>query len=160
VKGVIEDDDGLPAGGNTRDLDRILDRLRARVDEDAPLLAGRTGGELGEPAADLDVRLVRADHEALVQVPVDLLVDRGDGGGEVVAGVLAADTSGEVDVAATVDVPEPAAVGPVDDDGRDGNAPCDVARASLENALAFGAVLDRHRHGDITRPYAESLRVR
>jgi hypothetical protein len=51
-----------------------------------------------------------------VQVPVDLLVDRGDGGGEVVAGVLAADPSGEVDVAAAVDVPDPGAVGPVDDD--------------------------------------------
>ena len=33
--------------------------------------------ELGETAAQLDVRLVRPDHEALVQVAVDLLVDRG-----------------------------------------------------------------------------------
>ena len=145
MEGVVEDDDGRAAGGDARDLDRVLDRLRAGVDEDAPLLAFAARRELGEPAADLDVGLVRADHEALVQVAVDLLVDRSDRGREVVAGVLAADPAGEVDVAAAVDVPDPGALGPVDDDGGDGDAPRDVPGPRLEDALALGAVPDRHR---------------
>ena len=37
---------------------------------------GPPGPELVEEPADLDVRLVDPDHEALVQVAVDLLVDR------------------------------------------------------------------------------------
>src|SRR4029078_3310128 len=83
------------------------------VDEDAALLAAAAGRELGEPPADLDVGLVGADHEALVEGPGELLVEPGDGGGEVVAGVLAADAAGEVDVAAAVEVPDPGAPGPV-----------------------------------------------
>ena len=47
--------------------------------------------ELGEPAADLHVRLVHADHEALVEVAVDLRVDGVDDGRQVVAEVRAAD---------------------------------------------------------------------
>ena len=68
----------------------------------------RARRELGEPAADLDVRLVDPDHEALVQVAVDLLVDGRDDGAEAVARVLAADPAGEVEVAAAVDVADPA----------------------------------------------------
>ena len=144
MEGVVEDDDGLAAGGDARDLDRVLDRLRPGVDEDAALLAETARRELGEPAADLDVRLVGADHEALVEVPVDLLVDRRDGSGEVVAGVLAADAACEVDVAAPVDVPDPGTIRPVDDERGDGDAACDVPRPLLEDALALGALRDRH----------------
>ena len=64
-----------------RDLDRVLDRLRARVDEQRALLVAAAGRELREPPADLDVRLVHPDHEALVQVAVDLFVDRGTAAG-------------------------------------------------------------------------------
>ena len=113
---VVEDDDRGPAGRGARDLDRVLDRLRAGVDEDRPLLLARARRELREPAADLDVRLVHPDHEALVQVAVDLLVDRGDGRREPVAGVLAAEPAGEVDVLAAVDVPDACAFRPVDDE--------------------------------------------
>jgi hypothetical protein len=63
----------------------------------------------------------------LVQVAVDLLVDRRHNGREPVTDVLAADAAGEVDVAAPVDVPDPGAFGAVDDD-RGGRQPaCDVA---------------------------------
>ncbi len=46
------------------------------VDEDRPLLAAAARRELREALADLDVRLVDPDHEALVEVAVCLLVDR------------------------------------------------------------------------------------
>ena len=90
MEGVVEDDDRRSAGGGARDLDRVLDRLGAGVDEQGLLLVAAARRELGEPPADVDVRLVHADHEALVQVAVDLLVDGRDGGGQAVAGVLAA----------------------------------------------------------------------
>ena len=79
MEGAVEDDDGRPSGRGARDLDRVLDRLGAGVDEQAT--SGRSprhGESSREPPADLDVRLVHPDHEALVQVAVDLLVDRGD----------------------------------------------------------------------------------
>ena len=80
VKCVVEDDDALPPRRGTGDLDGVLDRLRARVHEQRALLVAGAGRQLAEPPAHLHVRLVHADHEALVQIAVDLLVDRGDGG--------------------------------------------------------------------------------
>ena len=62
------------------------------------------GDSSARQPADVDVRLVHADHEALVQVLVGLLVDRVDDGREAVARVLAADPAGEVDERAPVDV--------------------------------------------------------
>ncbi len=55
---VLEDHDRLPACRHTRNLDRVLDRLRATVYEQRPLVGATARRELGEPAADLDVRLV------------------------------------------------------------------------------------------------------
>ena len=79
MEGAVEDDDARPAGRRARDLDGVLDRLGARVEEER-LGRGVAGPELVEPAAEVDVRLVRPDHEALVEVAVDLLVDRRDDG--------------------------------------------------------------------------------
>ena len=94
---VLEDDDRRAAGRGARDLHRVLDRLRAGVDEDRALLARPARRELGQPAADLDVRLVGADDGALVQVAVGLLLDRLDDGRVAMAEVLAADPAREVD---------------------------------------------------------------
>ena len=63
-------------------------------------------GQLVEPPAELDVRLVRPDHEALVEIAVGLLVDRADDRRGAVAEVLARDPAGEVEVLAAVDVPD------------------------------------------------------
>ena len=107
----------------------------------------RARRELGEPAADLDVRLVDADHEALVEVAVDLLVDRVDDGREAVAGVLAADAAGEVEVRAAVDVGDARAVGARDDEPRRRDAARDVARALGEDAVVGAGVGRGHARG-------------
>ena len=80
----------------------------------------RAGEQLGEPPADVDVRLVHADHEALVQVAVDLLVDRRDDLGRAVAEVLAADAAREVEVGAPVVGLDAGALGADDDERRRG----------------------------------------
>ncbi len=101
---VLEDDDSRPAGRGAGDLDRVLDALGARVHEQRALLAAPARRELAEAPADLDVRLVGADDEALMQVAVGLLLHGLDDRRVPVAKVLAADASCEVDERATVDV--------------------------------------------------------
>ena len=102
------------------------------------------GQRLVEEPADLDVRLVHPDHEALVEIAVDLLVDRS--GREAVAGVLASEPAGEVDVLATVDVPDPCAFRAGDDEWRSGDTARDVACAVSENPPAFDCLFDARRH--------------
>ena len=140
MEGVVEDHDGGPAGRRARDLDGVLDRLGAGVDEERLLLLAGAGRQLGEPAADLDVRLVDADHEALVEVLVGLRLDRLDDGREAVAGVLAADAAGEVDEAAAVDVGDAGAVGVRDDELRGGDAGAHVAGALGEDLVVRGGL--------------------
>ena len=74
------------------------------------LYSAAAGIELGQPPADLGVGLVHPDHEALVQVAVDLRVDRLDDVRRAVPEVLAADAAGEVDVGAPVVGLDPRAV--------------------------------------------------
>ena len=145
MEGVVEDDHRGTAGRRARDLDGVLDRLGARVHEDRALLAAAARRQLGEPAADLDVRLVDADHEALVQVAIRLLLDRVDDRGVPVAGVLAADPSGEVDVGAPVRVGDARALGVRDDELRRRHAGSDVARAVGEDPLGRCRVSRLHR---------------
>ena len=147
VERVIEDDDGRAAGRGPRDLDGVLDRLGAGVQEDALLVGPRARRQLGEPPADLDVRLVDPDHEALVEVRVDLLVHRGDGGRKAVSRVLAAEPAGEVDVAATVDVLDAGALGAGDHDRRSGDPARDVALAGGEHPFGGRALLHGHHGG-------------
>ena len=76
-----------------------------------------TQGRARQPPAELNVRLVHPDHRALVQVAVDLLVDRGDRGRKTVAEVLAGEPAGEVDVLAPVHVHDPRALCARDESG-------------------------------------------
>jgi len=105
----------------------------------------------GDPSAEapthVDVRLVGPDHEALVQVAVDLGVDRGRDGLEAVPRVLAADPAGEVDVFVAVDVDDGGAVGAVDDESWSRHAARDPAGPLLEDA-AGGRVLPHGHRGD------------
>ncbi len=137
--------DRRAAGRRARDLDGVLDRLGARVHEDRALLSAAARRQLGKPAADLDVRLVDADHEALVQVPICLLLDRLDDRGMPVARVLAADPAREVDVGAPVRVGDARALGVRDDELRRRHARRDVARAVGEDPLRRCRVSRLHR---------------
>jgi hypothetical protein len=81
----------------------------------------------------------------LVEVAVDLLVDRGHDRGRTVTEVLAGDASGEVEELAAVDVPHSRSFGPVDDEGGRGDAAGDVPLAvGAEPFGGAGALLDGH----------------
>ena len=149
VEGVLEHDHRRAARRRARDLHGVLDPLRTGVDEDRALLARAARRELGEPLAHLDVRLVRADHEALVEVAVGLLVDGGDHRLEAVARVLAGDPAGEVDVAAPVDVPHPCAFRASDDDLRGGDPARDVPVALGEHTFRRGLLTGGHGEGGL-----------
>ncbi len=143
---VLEDDDTGPAGRRACDLDRVLDGLCARVDENRALLAA-AGRELPEPPANLDVRLIGADDDALVQVALGLLLDGLDDRWVPVAQVLTANSSCEVDERATVDVGDSRSLCLRDDEawGRDSwrDVSCTVRRNSLRlGALPHGHVGD------------------
>ena len=142
VERVVERERGGPAGCDAGDLDRVLDRLGAGVDEERASLA-LAGPELVQQPAHLDVGLVHPDHEALVQVRVDLLVDRCRG--KAVTGVLATEPAGEVDVLAAVDVPEARALGPRDDERRRRDAASDVPLALGDDPVRRRALADRHQ---------------
>ena len=105
VERPVEDDDAGPPGGGACDLHGVLDRLRPGVEEQG--FRGRASRpELVELLGDRDVGLVEADHEALVQIAVDLLVDGLDYRLGVVAEVLASDAAREIEVLTSVGVPD------------------------------------------------------
>ena len=99
---------------------------------------------LGEPPADLHVRLVGADHEALVEEAVDLLVDRGDDGREPVTGVLAGDPAGEVEVDRAVGGLDLRALGAHDDEPRRRDAARDETLACFEDVVCRRVLAERH----------------
>ena len=105
VKSAAERDDRRALRGVARDLDRVLDRLGARRQENG-LLRRRSRRELVQRFGQRDVAFVRRDLEAAVR---DLLELRGHRGLHVrmhVPGVDHGDAAGEVHVAAAFDVPE------------------------------------------------------
>ena len=155
VEAVLEDDDGGPARGGARDLDGVLDRLRAGVDEDRLLALARARRMLGQPAADLDVGLVGADHEALVQEAVDLLVDRGHDRREAVARVLAGDPAGEVEVEGAVGRLDLRSLGPRHHETRRRDAARDEALPRFEDVVGRRALTERHAR-DSLPPRRES----
>src|SRR5581483_1781187 len=85
-----------------------------------------------------------ADHEALVQVPVDLLVDGADDRRRAVAEVLAGDAAGEVEVLAAVGVPDARAPRARDDEVARRDPPWDVPLPIRENVLRGSFLLDPH----------------
>ena len=144
VEGVVEGDHRRSTRRPARDLHCVLDRLGSRVDEDRALLAATARRELGQAPADLDVRLVRADHEALVEIAIGLLLDRVDDRRLAMARVLAADPAGEVDERPAVRIRDPRPFGVRDDELRRRHPGRDVACAIREDALRRCRV-SRHR---------------
>ena len=98
-------------------------------------------------SADRHVRLVGADHEALVEEAVDLLVDCPDDGRVAVTEVLAGDAAGEVDVLAPLGVPDSGAPGARDDEIGRRDAARDVPLSSLAHLVRGRLFLDPHQSG-------------
>src|SRR5581483_9775164 len=140
----VEDEDGPAPGRRTRDLDGVLDGLGARVHEQR-LRRRLAREELVEALRHRDVRLVHADHEALVQVPVDLLVDGPDDRRVPVPEVLAGDPAGEVEVLVAVGVPELRAPRAGDDEIGRRDTARDVPLAVAPDGVGAGVLLDSHR---------------
>ena len=143
MEGAVEDHHARPSGRGARDLDRVLDGFGARVDEQRLGLA-LARPERVQPAGDLDVGLVHPDHEALVQVAIDLLVHRADDGFRVVPEVLAGDAAGEVEQLVAVGVPERRALGAGDDEIGGRHAAGHEALARLADGGRTLHLLGRH----------------
>ena len=110
VEAAVEGDHRVAARVVAGDLDRVLDRLGARVDQQRLLLVV-AGSELAQQAAHLEIRVVGGDREAGVHQLLGLRADRRDDRLGRVAEVEHADAAGEVDVLASVDVGQAGAVG-------------------------------------------------
>ncbi len=117
VEGSLERDHRRAAGVRARELDRVLDRLRARVEE-RRLRRAPERRDLDQPLGQLDVDLVRDDREVGVGEARRLLLHRLDDSRMGVADVQAADAAGEVDEGVAVDVGDRRAP-PLRDDDRE-----------------------------------------
>ena len=115
VERAVERDDALPLRVEARELDGVLDRLGAGVEEGAARLAADRR-ERAEPLGELDVALVRDDREVRVEEAIDLLGDRLDDARMVVADVRDADPADEVDERVAVDVGDRRAARAIGDD--------------------------------------------
>ena len=115
VERALERDDGLPLRVQARELDGVLDRLGAGVEERGARLAADRR-ERAEPLGELDVALVRDDREVGVQEALGLLGDRLDDARVVVADVRHADAADEVDERVAVDVGDRRPARPIGDD--------------------------------------------
>jgi hypothetical protein len=107
---VVEDHHRVAAGGRPGDLHGVLDGLRARVEQRA-LLGVAPGRQLRERRADVDVPVVRRDHEAGVGERADLVPDVAHHGVGRVADRGHRDPGAEVDQRVAVDVDEDTAAG-------------------------------------------------
>ena len=102
---ALERDHRRAAGVEPRELDGVLDRLGARVEERrlrGPAERREREQALGERRVDL----VGHDREVGVREALELLLGRGDDMRVGVADVEAADAAGEVDEDVAVDVGE------------------------------------------------------
>ena len=157
--GVVEDHDRGAAGGQARDLDRVLDGLGAGVEERGGLVEVARG-QARELLADLDVVLVGRDHEAGVREVGHRAADRLDDLGHRVADGGDGDARAQVEQAVAVDVLEDGALAALDVDreppgqpGADdlGAALVELARlgpGQLGQQLALGAQGgEGRRHG-------------
>ena len=115
VERALERDHALAFRVEPRELDRVLHRLGARVEERASRLAADRR-QHAEPFGELDVALVRNHRVVRVQEAVGLLGDRRDDAGMVVADVRHADAADEVDERVAVDVGDRRSAGAIGDD--------------------------------------------
>jgi hypothetical protein len=129
---VVEDHHGVAAGGPAGDLDRVLHRLGAGVEQRRALVV-IAGGEPVELLADLHVALVGGDHEAGVGERRDLLDDPVNDQFGAVADRGHRDPGAEVDQRVAVHVHhDPAARGGHEDRQHVAQPARDAALAALQ----------------------------
>jgi hypothetical protein len=139
VKPTLERDHGRPLRPRPRELDRVLDRLGACVEERG-LRRPSHRGDPGQPFGQLHVRLVRDDRVVGVREALELLLRRRDDARVRVSDVEAPDAAREIDERVAVDVGErraPALGG--DDRDMDRERGGDEPRVPGENLLRAGA---------------------
>ena len=132
------------------DLQRVLDRLRTRREEDG-FLGACAGGERVECLGECDVTLVGRHLEAGVSQLLQLPRDRGTHPGMHVTGVEHGDAAGEVDVAAALDIPQLGVGGAL---GVHGERVGDTARDGL---LTTGVQFGVRGHGG--RPFCRGAQA-
>ncbi len=111
VKGVFEGDDRGTFGVGASDLDGIFDGFRSAVDEEIVFFANLPGVMAFMRSASADIAFVGRDLDAGVKELIELAANGFDYAWLAMAGVGAADASGEIDVAVAVDVFEPGVFG-------------------------------------------------
>ena len=154
MEAALERDHRRALRVRARELDRVLDRLRAGVEERRLRRPGDRR-PLEQPLGELDVGLVRDDREVGVREALELLLRRGDDLRVRVADVQAADAAGEVDERVAVDVGEQraarasaATIGKVTRERRRDHALLALEDLPRARPGHLGAKLDRagHRH--------------
>ena len=149
VEGALEDDDGGTLRVGARELDRVLDRLGAGVEERG-LRRADERRDRDQPFGERDVDLVRHDREVGVREVRELLLRRLDDLRVRVPDVEAADAAGEVDERVPVDVGERGASAFRDDDREvDRERVGDHPVLPLENRLRAGS---GNRRAELDRP--------
>ena len=137
--GVVEGDDGVPAGGQAGHLDGVLHGFGAGVEQHGALLVVARG-EPVQLLGDGDVALVGRDHEAGVGEVLHGFLDGADDGRVGGADAGHGDAGAEVDEGVAVDVVDDAAVGVGDVDGDAGrDAGGDDGLAALGQGDGLGA---------------------
>ncbi len=158
VEAAVERDHGRALRVRARELDRVLDRLGAGVEEGDARLAGDRH-EVDEALREPDVVLVRDDREVRVREPRRLLLHRLDHPRIRVPDVHAADSAGEVDERVAVDVGDERALSLGDHDRQvDRERVGDHPLLAVEDLLALrarklGLDADRTCRGHRVRAY-------
>ena len=138
VESALEADHRRPLRVRARELDRVLNRFGAGVEERSFRRAGDRHS-LDETFAERDVRLVGDDREVGVQEFCGLFLNCVDDTRMRVADVEAADASGEVDEGIAVDVCERRALAALDHHRqKDGKRVRDHAVLPFQDLLGAG----------------------
>src|SRR6266850_31403 len=103
MEGVFETDYGRTLGVGAGDLDGVFDGFGTGVEEDG-FFRKISGGQRVQFFRHGNIALVGSDGEAEMQVPLELLADRGEHPGRAMADVEAADAASEIEVAIAVDI--------------------------------------------------------
>ena len=145
VEALIEADDRVALRGVAGDLDRVLDGLGARVEQE-PLERPLAGMTRNHALDGLDVALVLDHGVHLVHVAGGLLLDGRDDSIRRVAAVERTNATDEVDVLASLDIGDARAMRVIDEQRlrRHRRGHPALALGLQRRGLGSGSLIDRH----------------